>query len=341
MSDTKDVKGLVPFTLYDFFGYLFPGMVLIGGIVLYFNAIILESHMYENLKSMYADFTGLFTIVVALSGLVLVYVLGHFIATISHITIDRIIVGTILKYPYLTLLGIEEKGRPIAWPMHKLILFLMIAVWLLAIAALFFPRLEPALVWGIIAIMVTLFVRAVLVVIKGAFPEAIKGYEPKTAKWPYMWFIGWHSALLEGILINPVRQLLSIDRGFSAELATCIKERISKRFGVNCEEIETCNFWLPCLQIMKNPECSRMTNNWLQLYGLNRNLCMVFVILSAFSIINHYLLNYNVSPSEKLFMVITIIAAVVFGIRYIMLYYTYYSKNVFRFFYIEECGKGD
>ncbi len=97
MSDTKEVKGLVPFTLYDFFGYLFPGMILVGGIMLYYNPIIINSQIYNNFKNMYKDFSGLFSAITLLIGLVGVYVIGHFIATISHITIDRIVVGTILR----------------------------------------------------------------------------------------------------------------------------------------------------------------------------------------------------------------------------------------------------
>lgn len=335
MSDTKEVKGLVPFTLYDFFGYLFPGMILVGGIMLYYNPIIINSQIYNNFKNMYKDFSGLFSAITLLFGLVGVYVIGHFIATISHITIDRIVVGTILRYPYITLLDISEKERKIVWPMHKLILLLLIFIWVLSILTIFISKLQLIVVYCIYALLSIIALRIIFMIIKGAFPS-IKEYDANTSSWWYIIFIGWHSKLIDSILINPIRQFLSIDKGFGSDLANNIKKTIQDRFFVNCNNIGSDNFWLPCLDILKNPIHDRMINNWLHLYGLNRNLCMAFFLLSAFAILNHYLIHFRVSLYEQVFMFLTIIGAAVFGVRYVMLYYTYYSKNVFRFFYIEK-----
>lgn len=335
MSDTKSVKGWVPFTLYDFFGYLFPGMILGGGIILYYNSIIINSQFYNNFKIMYKDFSGLFSVMTLLLGLVVVYVIGHFVATISHITIDRIVVGTILRYPYSTLLKISEKERKIVWPMHKLILVLLMSIWVLSIITIFIPKLQLFVVFFIYALLFILVLRIIFMLIKAAFPS-IKKYEPNTSVWWYKLFIGWHSKLIDSIIINPIRQFLSIDKCFDVELASNIKKEIQDRFFVNCNNIESDNFWLPCLDILKNPIYDRMINNWLHLYGLSRNLCMSFFLLSAFAILNHYLIKFRVSNFEQVFIFLTIIGAAVFGVRYVMLYYTYYSKNVFRFFYIER-----
>lgn len=100
----RDSKSWIPFNIYDFFGYLFPGVL--------FTILILAFFLSENsISGKYISFILqlhqrlpiLMTIAEIVSGIIAVYMLGNGIATLSHIIVDRIIIGTIFRYPYVTL----------------------------------------------------------------------------------------------------------------------------------------------------------------------------------------------------------------------------------------------
>jgi hypothetical protein len=101
MPSMKEYSPFVPFDLYDFFGYLFPSVVFFSCIMIFFNwhdnsvfwpwiAFIESSHWFVNL-------------LLLVFGIIALYVLGHFIAMISYILIDRVFLeGMVKRWQVLT-----------------------------------------------------------------------------------------------------------------------------------------------------------------------------------------------------------------------------------------------
>jgi hypothetical protein len=89
--------GRIPFSVYDFFGYLASGF------------LFLVSVDYFVGKQWILDKE--FSITLSLVGVVLAYVIGHIIANPSAWLLERIVVGKYLRYPSKNLLRKRPRVR--------------------------------------------------------------------------------------------------------------------------------------------------------------------------------------------------------------------------------------
>jgi hypothetical protein len=96
--DIKDAKTV--FWAYDFFGYLLPGLLFIFG--LFFTNPKFHQ-MWHTLKENPNWFFVLTLIGTA-------YILGHFIAALSSVILEKILIVRILKYPSDYLLDTQDKN---------------------------------------------------------------------------------------------------------------------------------------------------------------------------------------------------------------------------------------
>jgi hypothetical protein len=80
----------IPFSIYDFFGYLAPGILLVGSIDYFFIDQQLIKYAGENFL------TGLISIL-------LIYIIGHIISTPSYWLLEKVIIDKNLKPPRETL----------------------------------------------------------------------------------------------------------------------------------------------------------------------------------------------------------------------------------------------
>ena len=102
-----------PFTLYDFFGYLFPGITfgLLSLPCPHFRDIC--SSFYSSLSFMGHNSNILFFgAVIIVTG----YIAGHVVAALSSLLLERFIVEKFLKYPANNLFFREPSKKPIFSP---------------------------------------------------------------------------------------------------------------------------------------------------------------------------------------------------------------------------------
>jgi hypothetical protein len=367
--DEQKLSNWVPFSLYDFFGYIIPGSILLTGLSLYFFNSILQSQIYVNIANLIKQSGTILRIIFAIIGLIITYSVGHIVATISHIIFDRILVGSILQYPYRTLLGLE-KTRNIVHPLNKMILLAFILSWITT-------SLQPWVDWIALS-MVILFwnatgllilIRLLLVVIK-SFQTSFNNpneskYNTVQSKKIYSTkcFICFHKIkpfieasisnitncimfaikiieqLIDAIFIIPIKKLISIEHKFDAKFAEKLKKLIEQKFLIICESADSNNIWLTSLLLLDKTESNKIIKNWLHLYGLNRNISIALFMLSLLGTANKFYLHHKCSICSNIFIGITAISSIFFGFRYIMLYYTYYSKNIFRLFYLDQINE--
>ncbi|MGB9694038.1 MAG: hypothetical protein ACPLYF_04270 [Fervidobacterium sp.] len=113
----------IPFTLYDFFGYLLPGITFGALMLLSFdlpNAIQLVTekvlgHRTDSSPSfLFMDFISLLhksPWFISLFGLLISYIIGHVIAALSSYFLERIFVQAWLKYPTENMFQLNEKKK--------------------------------------------------------------------------------------------------------------------------------------------------------------------------------------------------------------------------------------
>lgn len=379
MSLNKEARSWVPFNMYDFFGYIFPGVLFVSIVLL----TLFESNDFSALiKSLFDKLNGSKTVIVVFAifiAFVVVYLVGHIVATISHILIDRIIVGIIFKYPHETIIGSDKdikKERIIAWPMQKLMAILALILPILIVLKI--GRTFQLVIYGLIGII--LFCRLVANILKtadtrfegieeadikdivkvchfrsetlrvfGKYIKQIKDAEDTTklllkvgrlallimlsVLYVVFGIPGW---FIEILVVGPIKNILSTNKSLDKNIGETIRRHIKEDFKFPPEEIGSDNYWIPCLYIIKNAVYERYIMNWLHLYSMNRNACMG-------SYLNLVLICYLIKVDqigypnlgEVQFLAFAMFAmTVLFGMRYLMLYYTYYTKNIYRFYYL-------
>ena len=337
----------IPFSMYDFFGYLFPGLILVLGLFLYgYFELHLRNSILEDQRQLLLDLKKIFEMsplifgtLLMLMGLVGVYLIGHVVATISHIIIDRLIVGNVIQYPYTLFLRISKKQRAVADIVNRVAIFLFFSMIVFCLIANFTQENLIATIFFkvfFVALCVLVFIRICLIIIRAYKEES---------KWPddhkvYMWLIK-ESQSFDRIFTKPIQQILMIDKPFEDEQAECIRNRIKTKLNLDSEKAGSDNFWYPCLYSMRNETYAKMIYNWLHLYSLNRNVCTSFFILLLIPVYSSFHSgNYN----HSVWISVTSALMLFFGGRYLMLYYTYYTKNVFRSFMIltgeTDCSQG-
>ena len=109
MTSLKDYSPWVPFDLYDFFGYLFPGTFLLVTIALFLQLSGLQDlACYTNkCLSIYNEAPFLVSVLTIVVGIILIYTLGHFVAMFGQILFDRIFLDEIVQHPIFALLKIK------------------------------------------------------------------------------------------------------------------------------------------------------------------------------------------------------------------------------------------
>jgi hypothetical protein len=357
MAISSDIKNISPFNVYDYFGYIFPAVFFVASTLYVFNRSIftqIERYrvIYEDNKFLLAFFSIVFFIVI-------VYVIGHAIATLSHIFYDRLIVGGIIGYPISRLLHIEKKKMRAfstwAYSLILLFVFLMFSVPFIMLVikhvtnseydfSLFVQYERPALqrfmkmiCWIIIGLITS---RVVMTIIKLSLDE-----EGKNLKYGKQFRL-YLSSKIEliynktfGLFIRLMDRVLNTDRSFSKDFADNYKQYFKTRFGIEPETADTECYWLAYYDsISANPAFSQVIVNWLHLYSFARNMCCACFLVCT--LIIHQLL-FSVSVTKGLFVLFSLnyVLGIIFFLRYWVLYSSYFSKSVVRVFYVLESSK--
>ena len=122
IAEVKKVQ--IPFTLYDFFGYLLHGITFPSIILLSFDVPRLADLFVSRILGKPAQETPNFVLeefirilhqspwFISILCLLISYVLGHVIAAVSSFFLERLLVSSWLGYPTQNMLGIDSKPKP-------------------------------------------------------------------------------------------------------------------------------------------------------------------------------------------------------------------------------------
>ncbi len=332
------------FSIYDFIGYIIPGMFFTTLLVVVFAGIDERSsivcYVKEILQHISFGASGSTVVNIGVVGFVALfvfivfYLVGHVIATISHLTIDRVLVYSLLKYPIHLKLAIESNNDNFIMALHGLIWFLVVVTYIVLCVFV----ITNSYLWLSIALNVFLFTLLMAACRVVFIPLFSASSEPQLFKNDSK--MGVFSASIgkffDRLSVRPIVKLLFLDRGFNPQFTSTVKDKFSEVFGLEIREADTNTYWLMHHYVVgKSSVFEKYKNNWLLLYGLCRNICLASSLICGLQLLltlkyNHVILG---TPNMQVF-ILCMIMAPIFLLRYLVMYYNYYTKNIIRAFYV-------
>lgn len=326
-----------PFSSYDFFGYLMPGLIFSLSLfawLIYAKYIVLDDKCIDAFKSLSMGNSVIILFVV----MTVSYFAGHLIGAISHLLYDRIIIRNIIGYPFQRLLKTshtpDDKTRSsYIQVMLLLSLFLiipgfvelLIKVWeSVQFAPEFYLRKDMAcpiiekilfaviLCWGMI-----LFANRISEMNKKNIPN----------KNSFISFV-------KNYILKPIRKLTATDSLLEKEIITSFKNQMFENHHLDVNTNSSDIFWLASIDLQKNKKIDSRLMNWLNLYGCLRNYSCAFFLLAFIIVCSHWykiLWLHQVTDlrGSRILLASLIISGVLF-LRYWIIYYSYYSKYIIR-----------
>jgi hypothetical protein len=329
MASPRDFSPFVPFDLYDFFGYLFPGVIFAASLLIFYGQLHTGSFVSWHTDLDMPFVMGLGVVIVAV---VLLYSLGHFIATISYIIIDRVLVEGIEGYPVNHYLRLTKVSREYSEATFKYLFVLFNLLMLTPIL----PVSHSAMGFTAVVLMALILLLIIQRLIVMVVHQRAGGRELARrlgGMWqfrlfliPDQWILSW--------IIQSVRKLFGMDRQFPQQFIDLYKVAFEKRFhGVSIDQASSENYWLSAFAASSaDPMHDRTLHTWLHLYGFSRNASAA-LCLSSTLILLHLLLDKSAFTGLVPLQVgIQWFLAAVLGLRYWNLYSHYYTKGIVRAF---------
>jgi len=346
------VQARMPYNLYDFFGYLFPGMAFILFVLLFFlisypeqTKVVIKG--LENLPG----FPWWAGIILLFAVSIFIYCVGHIIATISSFVFDKTLVRGTTGYPYLTLLRLRDRSpevlRRTSAATYK-VMFLFGNLCLLA--GSFSSSSRPimrkafivfALCFGTVVVLRLIYkvIGSVISSLSTRLSERMPYAFPRLRRilWlPVFWFLCVFFDPFTKIVVS----VFGIRQPFPKPFVRRYKEIFYESFGIKMEEAGTENYWLSyCYVANKMPDLGARITVWLHLYAFARNLATACYLAATVLILLYHLKEpsgtfLGVPGGFLLSMqsLLLILIAWIMLIRYYYLYAMYFTKFIFRSF---------
>ena len=338
---------ILPFNLYDFYGYLIPGVLLIAGTFLIVTHFTMDVN--DTIQKVIVFFNSLRispSIVFFIVFISLVYFVGHINAMISHLIFDRTLVKRILGYPIMELLNIDTKLRNYSKATNYYFLFLVNLLIFIPILKLWLPsiiNLQIVLITFSI-IFIIIFLLRVVIFFSEKYFFADKIPVPtiddvirlrKLIKFVHKVYC-WPFYIIDKTILSLIKEFLANDSKFDKSIVEKFKNKLNKDFDLVPEEIGTDNYWLPVIKITQSNEVLfKNLMNWLNLYSFLKNLSMVGFLLclesGIFITLSSYGFPFNSEPVwESIIFGGLYIGSLLLMLRYWVIYRNYYTKYIIR-----------
>lgn len=326
---------------YDFFAYLFPGLIVIAAVVVsltYWHGKDLF-WLYREIKT--ARDYEYFTILVLC--LVCAYLLGHFSATFSAVLYDRIFVQKIFGYPYVAILSDD---RPAGTDLSKNFYRSLVSL-LFGTAVLFI--LQPIVPCGVEFTVIGAWCVAALVSLRwtddminhlvtkfgGSMVIGILHRIIRKLCDILFWFISRPFRVAESF----VSHLMGLNKPFPPVVRKHFHEEFEKKFNMKADsslssEVHWLTYWYVC---EFSPNIRSRLYKFLSLYGFTRNVSGSLLISSlalSFPATLHEASVHLTYTSLLLFGL-----AILLSIRFYYLYANYHSRSLYRGFLALTAGR--
>lgn len=354
--EADDIKRLLPFNAYDFFGYLLPGIVFVSLLCIWqFYAFYHGSiEVFSEWNKFISDgglVGGILIIAVVISTL---YFSGHIVATISHVFFDRILVRDILGYPFEKLLDknsatdsmLQTKmssnkpfdGEPIY---SSAFLFLQALVFMGPIFVEITSRLynayhhsDPNMSNKSIAdiglyIFATFQIFNVMLI-----GQWISKSLSTKVKYPFVDAV-CNFVYLKIVLISRsvFEKITACDVPMNEETVKKFNTKFKKTFGYKGPPNSDW-YWMSTILLQKDPVAYRNMSNWLNLYGYLKNFSMASILVAFIISTYHWKLIIWDHQACNLVGSRMLLAMLFFGVilasRYWIIYRNYYTKYIVR-----------
>ncbi|SEW23527.1 hypothetical protein SAMN04487827_2231 [Prevotella sp. khp7] len=234
-----------PFSIYDFMGYLFPGMMCYIMIAYCFRMGLDMSEIsnFENLRNLVKDSQMGFNLEKSVIIIVIAYILGHIMSYLSSVTIE-LFARKVFGYPSEYLLE-RERGRN----------------WGRMLKAFFASEAKSSQkTWAIIKTSLRVIMKVFMALL--LFPITFS-----TFTFAYFFDInGWIVRPLDEYLKNTLK----------------VKEfRLANRLGINHPDVnQECDYHRIVMHYvyLNIPNSQRKTDNYIALYGFLRSISFVFCL---------------------------------------------------------------
>ena len=210
--------------------------------------------------------------------MLLLYVLGHFVATISHIIIDRVLIDGIEGYPINFLLDIPRVTRHYSESTYKYLFALYNLLLIMPVIVGDYSTLHFLLKILLCSIALLILQRVVIMLVRTTDAGKARAHTLGDY-WIFRTFLLPSNYVIDP-LIGFFRRLLGLDRRFSDSFIAVYKDLFHQRFSpLVADDVGSDNYWLPALHaISRNPSHEKMLQTWLHLYGFARNASAAFYL---------------------------------------------------------------
>jgi len=349
-----------PFTPYDVLAYLIPALAYVAS-VQYYEFVIAQHIPKEKLHAPLQHVTewlasfpckdgaasGWAMQLLVLLGVVgCFYVIGHIIASVSELVIDRLLVHKGIGYPREHLLDVHDKpGKIISRPFYQGFCF-----WVNVIpVALYIRTILPSTRFAIDALLYPAIGCLSLIVILKLLVSGLTAPQCKLEsriraskvwhKASYLFF--WCLRYLFAGLTIPIgilfRNLMQTQRGFDAKFQEIFREKYRSIFAMDATNSESNTYWLPYIYIARHSDrLNKIILNWLNLYSFMRNLSTALYFAFIYTTVSLYKMADLLPPGEGLCALYLpaalFVASMIALLRFYYLYACYYTKFLYRAF---------
>lgn len=342
-------KNLFPFNSYDVFAYLIPGAVFLLVVYVYeYWCIDHLGYTHNPVHSIFQMFwpsasgekleffniPAFQAIVIFVSVLLFLYLMGHIIAAISSLYVDRVLVKKAHYYPFELFLGRKKnettKSKAIK---SNFILFNIstLAVYLSAAFFEFMTIMKFHVDYTVFHCMIGLLVMISLssFIFSFSYSKSIFG-------------LNLFSGLYSGIS-KRLRSVIGTESDISNQTISQFKSFMKKHLGLKKTTTSTDVYWLSFIFIVKkSPSANKALMNWLHLYSFARNVSVCFFLAYLYSVTSLILNLHNSDINDfsglgtfKILVGLSIpilfwLLSILFLLRFFYLYVSYYSKFLIR-----------
>lgn len=342
VPSTQKLTWQLPFDLYDFFGYLFPGVMFICALIILFPPEVLESALTSDWLThplLAKEAPWWVGVLVLFGATAFLYSIGHVISSFGAVILDRLLFRGIIGHPAYEIFQLNTP-IPASVRVCYEFLFAGASFWLFHAAS------GGALDRSWVNIIVALCLVPVLLRILDTWVTTIKkapGFELPSIPPSGIYERLMHPhIMLARVVLDPLAKLFlraaRMDEKIPDSMILAIKKKlVSLRPQLDLSSAGQDAFWIAYNYVAQNSEVHRRAiHNFLHLFSFSRNLAAALmipvVIAIADSVTNKLLFTQFNHPVA----VGLILGAWIAMWRYYYLFAKYYTEYTLRAFLTTE-----
>lgn len=361
-------KVKIPISAYDIFGYFIPGAIAL--LAAYFFEFLTNLQLTKPIDLYLPLLTAfnvsgeavfdvnqwVLSVMFFIAILIIIYIIGHIVSSLSSFCIDRVLIFKGYQYPYQILLGLKNDTKDLSRSFYRG-LFFWVNVWLLLVYLFVIlynqEWLEQTINWLSLYIVGVILLKVMISnppIIPSRWMQWIESKSPisllaKKVDGLPRFFIGKLFAGPYDFITTYLSNFIGSRKPFEQEFIESYKKLFLLKFGLEVEKAVTNNYWFCAGYIAeKSPALNAIVVNFLHMYSYARNVSTAFYLAFLYCFVSLFLqgqlfqsLNHNLAlftlPLVFFFLSLVMLT------RFYYLYFCYYSKFIFRAFYVLAYNK--